>query len=215
MRAPAVLATSGVNLQHYRELAGRGSITMAEDFDPYYKWLGIPPHEQPPNHYRLLGIELFEANLDVVTTASDRQMAYLRSFQSGPQMNACQRLLNEVAAARLVLLDVQQKAAYDQSLQASLTASNGSRETEDVPLTPADIYLPTDGIASHQQASGSNATAQPQFFYSKTTFVQATRRRRTQPIVTTFAWILASIACIYALYLVLQAVVANLAPLAI
>jgi hypothetical protein len=25
-------------------------------FDPYHVWLGIPPHEQPPNHYRLLGI---------------------------------------------------------------------------------------------------------------------------------------------------------------
>ena len=30
---------------------------MAANFDPYYKWLGIPPEEQPPNHYRLLGIQ--------------------------------------------------------------------------------------------------------------------------------------------------------------
>ena len=26
-----------------------------EAIDPYHKWLGIPPHEQPANHYRLLG----------------------------------------------------------------------------------------------------------------------------------------------------------------
>ena len=29
-----------------------------DGFDPYRKWLGIPPQEQPPNHYRLLGIGL-------------------------------------------------------------------------------------------------------------------------------------------------------------
>ena len=27
-------------------------------FDPYLNWLGIPPHEQPPNFYRLLGVVL-------------------------------------------------------------------------------------------------------------------------------------------------------------
>jgi len=36
---------------------------MAEDFDPYYKWLGILPKDQPPHNYRLLGIELFEEDL--------------------------------------------------------------------------------------------------------------------------------------------------------
>ena len=35
---------------------------MSEAFDPYYRWLGIPPGEQPPDHYRLLGIERFEAD---------------------------------------------------------------------------------------------------------------------------------------------------------
>ena len=27
---------------------------MAEAFDPYYTWLGIPHQEQPPHHYRHL-----------------------------------------------------------------------------------------------------------------------------------------------------------------
>ena len=26
------------------------------EFDPYHRWLGIPPEEQPADHYRLLGI---------------------------------------------------------------------------------------------------------------------------------------------------------------
>ena len=32
---------------------------MAESFDPYESWLGIPPEDQPPNHYRLLGLKPF------------------------------------------------------------------------------------------------------------------------------------------------------------
>ena len=39
-------------------------------FDPYHKWLGIPPEEQPPNHYRLLGLPPFEADLDVIDAAA-------------------------------------------------------------------------------------------------------------------------------------------------
>ena len=43
---------------------------MAADFDPYYRWLGIPAEEQPPNHYRLLGIQDLETNLESGKTHS-------------------------------------------------------------------------------------------------------------------------------------------------
>ena len=56
--------------------------------------------EQPPNHYRLLGLALFESQPDVIATAADRQMGHLRTFQSGKHSALSQRLLNEVAAAR-------------------------------------------------------------------------------------------------------------------
>ena len=32
---------------------------MEEQFDAYFKWLGISPEDQPPNRYRLLGVPLF------------------------------------------------------------------------------------------------------------------------------------------------------------
>ena len=38
---------------------------MVEQFDAYHKWLGIAPKDQPPNHYRLLGVDLFEADDDM------------------------------------------------------------------------------------------------------------------------------------------------------
>ena len=48
---------------------------MSESFDPYHVWLGIPPSEQPPHYYRLLGIPLYETDPVVITTAAQRQMA--------------------------------------------------------------------------------------------------------------------------------------------
>lgn len=95
---------------------------MADDFDPYYLWLGIPPHERPANHYRLLGIELFEQNPSVIESAADRQMAHLRTVQAGKHSTLSQKLLNEVAAAKVCLLRPPQKAKYDQALHARIDA---------------------------------------------------------------------------------------------
>jgi len=88
-------------------------------FDPYHKWLGIAPKDQPPNHYRLLGIDLFESDPDVIDTAANKQMAHLQSCATGPHTAASQKLLNEIAAARLCLLDPKKKAGYDAMLKAS------------------------------------------------------------------------------------------------
>ena len=95
---------------------------MAEPFDSYYHWLAIPPDEQPPNHYRLLGLKLFEANAGVIDTSADRQMAHVRSFQTGDRAADSQRLLNELATARRVLLDPQKKSAYDSTVKSELAA---------------------------------------------------------------------------------------------
>ena len=92
---------------------------MAEAFDAYYVWLGIGPEEQPANHYRLLGIRLFEPNPEVIDSAADRQMAHLRTFQQGKNAALSQRLLNEVSAARVCLLNPATKAAYDAQLRAA------------------------------------------------------------------------------------------------
>lgn len=90
-------------------------------FDCYHKWLGIPPAEQPPTHYRLLGLENFESDTDAVRNAADARMAHVKTFQNGRHALLSQRLLNEIAAARACLLDHEQKAAYDRQLAASLT----------------------------------------------------------------------------------------------
>ena len=93
---------------------------MSESFDPYKKWLGISPKDQPPHHYRLLGLELFESDPDVITTAADGRMALVKKFQSGQYSAVSQRLLNEIAAARIGLLNPEKKAQYDEALREKL-----------------------------------------------------------------------------------------------
>lgn len=93
---------------------------MSQPFDPYLKWLGIAPKDQPPNHYRLLGINPFTDDPEVIENSADREMAHVRTFQSGRHAELSQKLLNEIAAAKICLLDPQKKEAYDRALKAKL-----------------------------------------------------------------------------------------------
>ncbi len=121
---------------------------MAEQFDPYYRWLGIPPEEQPANHYRLLGIKLFEDNPDVIEAAGDRQMGHLRTYQAGKHSQLSQKLLNEVAAAKICLLQPDKKAAYDTQLRPKkgpgLICRNGpegaSHKLNLVPFSAGSVF---------------------------------------------------------------------------
>jgi WD40 repeat protein len=90
-------------------------------FDPYHKWLGIPPEQQPPNLYCLLGLPMFESDSDVIDGAAERQTIYLRTFQAGDQAELAEKLLNEVSAARICLLNPRDKGDYDQQLHTALT----------------------------------------------------------------------------------------------
>lgn len=94
------------------------------DFDPYLKWLGIRDPERPPNHYRLLGVELFESDLDVIATAADRQMAHVRRFHHGQRVELTQKLLNELAAAKVCLLRPADKVGYDEQLRLRQLAAH-------------------------------------------------------------------------------------------
>ncbi len=113
---------------------------MSKSFDPYYQWLGIPPHEQPPDYYRLLGLAPFEGNPDVIESAADRQMAHVRTHQSGKYGEQSQKLLNEIAAAKLCLLSPEKKAAYNAHLKAgdnSASQEKPIKRADPIPGTPA------------------------------------------------------------------------------
>jgi hypothetical protein len=107
---------------------------MSESFDPYHKWLGIPPPQQPPNHYRLLGITEFESDPDVIDSAANQRMAYLHDLSAGEHIADSQRLLNEVAAARHLLLDNEKRTAYDTQLKAAIAPPTPTAKPLAIPL---------------------------------------------------------------------------------
>lgn len=111
------------------------------DFNPYHKWLGIPLAEQPPDHYRLLGVASFESDLDVIEAAADRQMTYIRQCATGPYVKESQKILNELAAARLCLLHATKKADYDRDLTARTAAATAS--TAAPPQATAPVEAPS------------------------------------------------------------------------
>ena len=92
---------------------------MNDHFDPYHKWLGILPQDQPPDHYRLLGLRRYEVDAEVIANAADQRMGFLRTLQTGPHGDHSQQLLNEVARARVTLLDPARKAGYDTVLHSA------------------------------------------------------------------------------------------------
>ena len=104
---------------------------MSEPFDPYRKWLGIPPKDQPPHHYRLLGIATFEEDPDVIENAATRQMRHVRTFQTSKQHGPIsQKILTELSAAKVCLLTPERKAEYDQELRARLAAAGQLSSTD-------------------------------------------------------------------------------------
>ncbi len=90
---------------------------MSEQFDPYYEWLGIKPADQPANHYQLLGVEVFESDPVALRRAADERMTYVRTFATGRHAKLTQKILNELSAAKVCLLDEKKRAAYDATLK--------------------------------------------------------------------------------------------------
>ncbi len=133
---------------------------MSEPFDPYLQWLGIRDPQRPPNHYRLLGVELFETDADVLANAADRQMAHVRTFQTGKHGAESQRLLNELAAAKVCLLDPQRKAEYDAVLWSQLQAASqaysaappSDAETGQAPPSPEVVPAPALPVRSTRRS---------------------------------------------------------------
>jgi hypothetical protein len=64
-----------------------------------------------------LAIDHFEFDEDVISSAADQRMSHVRSFQAGKHSDLSQRILNEIAAARVCLLDPDKKREYDRQLR--------------------------------------------------------------------------------------------------
>ena len=110
-------------------------------FNPYHKLLGIPKEATPPDHYTLLGLTLFETDPEAISNAADARMMFLRSFQTGKYAEVVQKVLNEVSAARVCLLNETDRLAYDVTLRARLPKTP-------VLVTPVAMGMPVTPVVS-------------------------------------------------------------------
>jgi hypothetical protein len=149
---------ASITHHNYRQ---KGLFNVAEQFDPYRKWLGIPDQPQHPHHYQLLGLALFEDDPDVIENGANRQMTHVRSFQTGQYASHSQDLLNEIAQAKICLLQPESKASYDLQLQTKIKAT--APHPGMGPMTPvATIAIPVAAAANTEVATPVRAAATEQ-----------------------------------------------------
>ena len=103
--------------------------------DVYHELLGIPPEEQPPNHYRLLGIAPFESDREVILNATRRQCGFVRTVALVYPAES-QTLLNELTAAKLCLLDPVRRKEYNEQLRAGKARATPPADSVSAPPLP-------------------------------------------------------------------------------
>lgn len=96
-------------------------------FDPYYIWLGIPPHQQPPNHYRLLGLAPFESDVKAIAEAAEQQARHIRMIATESQAEELARMLKQLAQVKACLCNDDARAKYDQALRERAAAARKER----------------------------------------------------------------------------------------
>lgn len=99
---------------------------MVSEFDPYQELLDIRSAERPPDHYVLLGLPRFESDREKIDEAAGERMSALQEYANSEYLDASQRLLNEVSAARRCLLNATKKIAYDEDLRTRQRRSSAS-----------------------------------------------------------------------------------------
>ena len=104
------------------------------DLDVYQAWLDIPPSEQPPNHYRLIGLRSIVDDQAAISAAADRTQQQLQQYLQGEHTAACQALIAQVHTARTCLLDPAAKAQYDARLRGG--GSNAEQPIASAPQIP-------------------------------------------------------------------------------
>ncbi len=95
-------------------------------FNAYHRWLGIPPEEQPPDHYRLLGLKRFEPDLRVIEQHGNERIRLVNGYRRAPYVKLCDQILQHIKVARACLLNPSLKSAYDRGLKPPAAEENGA-----------------------------------------------------------------------------------------
>lgn len=87
----------------------------AMDYDRICSWFGLPPERWPPDHYRLLGLELGEDNAALIEQRVHERLDIVRRYQNVYAEQATEAM-NRLAQAFVCLTDAASKKTYDAQL---------------------------------------------------------------------------------------------------
>jgi hypothetical protein len=144
---------------------------MAEDL--YSKWLGLPPGRRPPDHYALLGLPRFCKDRQAIDAAASTQLGKLDAYSIHPdreKRDACHRMMNEVASARVTLIDDRRRGEYDGQLRSNPASQMDSTLEMPAAGAPGSVLDSTmempaggamDGTLEMPAAQGHDAASQP------------------------------------------------------
>ena len=121
---------------------------MPAEFDAYRELLGIVTPNRPPDHYSLLGLDLFESDRQKIEDAATERMGRLQDMANSELVDHSQRLLNEMSAARRCLLNAVQKVAYDETLRtkAQRAKQSGGRSLKEAKVAAKTQPLMISGV---------------------------------------------------------------------
>lgn len=106
---------------------GQNTSSLDPDFDPYYRWLGIPKGKRPVNHYQLLGVSRKEQDKEIIREAAERQKMVVKTFEPDPSNPVASRVLYEIEEASFVLLDNDFRSRYNAFLKEKKGKKSWSR----------------------------------------------------------------------------------------
>ncbi|HEY7310374.1 MAG TPA: hypothetical protein VH643_13500 [Gemmataceae bacterium] len=120
------------------------------DHDLICSWLGLAPGGWPPDHYRLLGLDLGEANAELIEQRVHQRLDTVRRYQMMHPEQATEAM-NRLAQAFVCLTESASKKAYDAQLgladraaPAPATTPPTNVETLDWLDNPPPIVLPRE-----------------------------------------------------------------------
>ena len=90
---------------------------MPQKIDPLEAWFGIAPEKQPPDHYRLLGLEQFEPNQDAISEGITKTKASLQKKAKAGYEEEAREVYELVKKAKLILQNPERKEIYDRLLK--------------------------------------------------------------------------------------------------
>jgi hypothetical protein len=114
---------------------------MDPEFDAYKTWLGIPPEEQPPDYYGLLGLKRYEEDRQLIAKSSEQRLTHISRFKDGENGRLAQKIASELSKATSCLLNPHRKHLYDQHLRLGGGAAAAGQQAS-APLPQHEVKPP-------------------------------------------------------------------------